>query len=403
MLGSPIAVQGGRLRPRVLTIFGSRPEATKMAPVLAALAADPDLESRVCVTAQHREMLDQVLEFYGIVPDHDLDLMRPRQSLTYLTAAAVTALAPVLAAEAPDLVLVHGDTLTTFAGAYSAFLHQVPVGHVEAGLRSHRLYSPFPEEGTRRLTDALATVHFAPTPWARDNLLREGLAPEGVFVTGNTAVDAFLALVRSDHVFGDGAVAAAFAQGRPVVAVEVHRRENWGERMRQILRGLRDALESRPEALALFSVHPNPVVEEAVRDVLADSAQVVRVGPQPYVEWANVMARAAVVLTDSGGIQEEAPSAGVRVLLARTETERPEGVEAGTVAVVGVDRGDVAEGVRRELDAGRGGGAARPNPYGDGRAAERIAAVLRFRFGLDPRPPAPFVPTPARMPGWAGG
>ncbi len=398
-----IAVRRGRRRPRVLTIFGSRPEATKMAPVLAALGADRALESRVCVTAQHREMLDQVLAFYGIVPDHDLNLMRPRQSLTYLTAAAVTALGPVLEAEEPDLVLVHGDTLTTFVGSYSAFLHQVPVGHVEAGLRSHRLYSPFPEEGTRRLTDAIAALHFAPTPSARENLLREGLDATGVFVTGNTAVDAFLALVRPDHAFTDPAVAHAFAQRRPVVAVEVHRRENWGERMRQVLRGLRDALESRPGALAVFSVHRNPVVEEVVAEVLGDAAQVVRVGPQPYVEWANVMARAAVVLTDSGGIQEEAPSAGVRVLLARTETERPEGVEAGTVVVVGVDREAVAEGLRRELDSGRTGARARRNPYGDGHAAERIAAIVRYAFGLDEAPPAPFSPEAPRAGGVARG
>lgn len=370
-----------------------------MAPVLAALAADAAFESRVCVTAQHREMLDQVLAFYHIVPDHDLDLMRPRQSLTYLTAAAVTGLAAVLEAEEPDLVLVHGDTLTTFIGAYSAFLHQVPVGHVEAGLRSHRLYSPFPEEGTRRLTDVITALHFAPTPWARDNLLAEGIPPDGVFVTGNTAVDAFLALVRVDHVFGDPVVAAAFASGRPVVAVEVHRRENWGERMRQILRGLGDALAARPDALALFSVHPNPVVEEAVREVLGDCPQVLRVGPQPYVEWANVMARAAVVLSDSGGIQEEAPSVGVRVLLARTETERPEGVEAGTVVLVGVERAAVAAALVAELDAGRGGGGrGRANPYGDGRAAERIRASLRYAFGMAAAPPEPFGrgPIPAR-------
>jgi UDP-N-acetylglucosamine 2-epimerase (non-hydrolysing) len=401
-LASLISVRRGRRRPRILTIFGSRPEATKMAPVLMALAADPELESRVCVTAQHREMLDQVLAFYGIVPDHDLDLMRPRQSLTYLSAAAVTALAPVLEAEEPDLVLVHGDTLTTFVGTYSAFLHQVPVGHVEAGLRSHRLYSPFPEEGTRRLTDAIAALHFAPTPWARDNLLREGLAPDGLFVTGNTAVDAFLALVRQDHAFADQVVADVFSQGRPVVAVEVHRRENWGERMRQILRGLRDALEARPDALALFSVHPNPVVEEAVREVLAGYAQVACVGPQPYVEWANVMARAAVVLSDSGGIQEEAPSAGVRVLLARTETERPEGVDAGTVVLVGVKRADVASALMAELDAGRDATAGRANPYGDGRAAERIVGNVRYALGMSATPPEPWGGALARVGRTAG-
>lgn len=388
-----LAVRAGRDRPKVLVVFGSRPEATKMAPVVERLKAQSDLTTRVCVTAQHREMLDQVLEHYGIVPDHDLDLMRPRQSLTYLASAALPRLAEVYEEERPDLVLVHGDTLTTFVGSFSAFLHRVPVGHVEAGLRTGNLYSPFPEEGSRRLTDALAALHFAPTPWARDNLLREGLSPAGVFVTGNTAVDAFLGVVRREHAFRDPAVAQAVASGRPVVAVEVHRRENWGERMRQVLAGLADALGRRPEALAVFSVHPNPVVEEAVADVLGGHPQVVTVAPQPYVEWANLLARAAVVLSDSGGVQEEAPSVGVRVLLARTETERPEGVAAGTVELVGVERDGVAAALERELARRRAGGdLARLNPYGDGRAAERIVAFLRYAFGLLPHPPAPYVP-----------
>ena len=362
-----------------------------MAPVIEALRRAQDMVTRVCVTAQHREMLDQVLAFYGIVPDHDLDLMRPRQSLTYVASAALPALAEVLEAEEPDLVLVHGDTLTTFVGAFSAFLHQVPVGHVEAGLRSGNLYSPFPEEGTRRLADTITTLHFAPTAWARDNLLREGLAPEGIFVTGNTAVDAFLGVVRESHPFADPRVAAVFQAGRPVVAVEVHRRENWGQRMRQVLWGLRDGLERRPDALALFSVHPNPVVEEAVAEVLGGHAQVVTVAPQPYMEWANVLSRATVVLSDSGGVQEEAPSVGVRVLLARTETERPEGVEAGTVELVGVERRAVADALVNELAAGRRvTTVAGRNPYGDGHAAERIAAIIRHAFGLVSALPAPY-------------
>lgn len=377
--------------PKVLVIFGSRPEATKMAPVIEALHRTQDVVTRVCVTAQHREMLDQVLAFYGIVPDHDLDLMRPRQSLTYLASAALPALAEVLQAEEPDLVLVHGDTLTTFVGAFSAFLHQVPVGHVEAGLRSGNLYSPFPEEGTRRLADTITALHFAPTAWARDNLLREGQAADGIFVTGNTAVDAFLGVVRESHAFADRRVAAVFEAGRPVVAVEVHRRENWGARMRQVLWGLRDGLERCPHALALFSVHPNPVVEEAVAEVLGGHPQVVTVPPQPYMEWANVLSRATVVLSDSGGVQEEAPSVGVRVLLARTETERPEGVEAGTVELVGVERDAVADALVRELAVGRRVAAvAGRNPYGDGHAAERIAGIIRHAFGLASALPLPY-------------
>lgn len=378
-------------RPKILVVFGSRPEATKMAPVVHALKAAPDLTTRVCVTAQHREMLDQVLAFYDIAPDHDLDLMRPRQSLTYLASAALPALAEVLTEEAPDLVLVHGDTLTTFVGAFSAFLHQIPVGHVEAGLRTGNLYSPFPEEGTRRLTDSITALHFAPTPWSKQNLLREGLSPDGIFVTGNTAVDAFLGVVRAGHEFADKAVAEVFQTGRPVVAVEVHRRENWGERMRQVLWGLRDALDARPDVLALFSVHPNPVVEEAVAEVLGGHGQVVTVAPQAYAQWANVLSRAEVVLSDSGGVQEEAPSVGVRVLLARTETERPEGVRAGTVELVGVEREAVGQALVRELATKRQASTvARQNPYGDGHAAERIASIIRYAFGLVEEPMAAY-------------
>jgi len=405
-VASLLRLRPGRHRPKVLVVFGSRPEATKMAPVIGALQADGDLETRVCVTAQHRDMLDQVLRHYGIRPDHDLDLMRPRQTLTYLASAGLQALAGVLLAEEPDLVLVHGDTLSTFVGAFSAFLHQMPVGHVEAGLRTHDLYSPFPEEGSRHLTDAISALHFAPTPWARDNLLREGCPPAGVFVTGNTAVDAFLGVVRPGHAFADPGVARVFATGRPVVAVELHRRENWGERMRQVLHGLRDALEARPEAMALFSVHPNPVVEEAVAEVLGGHPQVVTVAPQPYAEWANVLAGATTVLSDSGGIQEEAPSVGVRVLLARTETERPEGVAAGTVQLVGVERAAVRDALQAEMNAapasGQRAGVAGRNPYGDGRASERIAGVIRYAFGLDDAPPTAYGGDPTPVSGCDG-
>ncbi len=364
-----------------------------MAPVHAALSRDPDLEVRVCVTAQHRDMLDQVLEFYGIRPDYDLNLMRPRQSLTYLAAQALPLLEEVLVAETPDLVLVHGDTLTTFVGTLSAFFQKVPVGHVEAGLRSHDLYSPFPEEANRRLADAITTLHLAPTALARANLLNEGIRPDGIFVTGNTAVDAFLGVLRQDHSFTDPRVAEAFRTPGPVVAAELHRRENWGEPMREVLLGLRDVLESDGTVRAIFSVHPNPSVAELVHHVLDPVPGAVLVDPQPFVEWANVLVRCAVVLSDSGGVQEEAPSAGVRVLLARTETERPEGVEAGTVELVGVSRGRVRNALRRELTrSGRGDATdvARQNPYGDGHAAERIRRAVRFSFGLDRVPPEEF-------------
>lgn len=364
-----------------------------MAPVHAALSQDPDLEVRVCVTAQHRDMLDQVLAFYGIRPDHDLDLMRPRQSLTDLAARALPALEEVMVSEAPDLTLVHGDTLTTFVGALAAFFQKIPVGHVEAGLRSHDLYSPFPEEANRRLADSITSLHLAPTALARQNLLREGVPEEGIFVTGNTGVDAFLGVLRDGHAFVDPRIAEVFSTPGPVVAAELHRRENWGDPMREVLLGLRDALAADPALRVLFSVHPNPTVADLVHKILDGVPGAVLTDPQPFVEWANVLGRCAVVLSDSGGVQEEAPSAGVRVLLARTETERPEGVEAGTVEIVGVSRERVREALRTELDrVGRQsrGVIARQNPYGDGHAAERIHGIVRFAFGLNGDPPREF-------------
>jgi UDP-N-acetylglucosamine 2-epimerase (non-hydrolysing) len=377
----------------VLFVFGSRPEAIKMAPVYRRVQADPQMEARLCVTAQHRHLLDQVLQWFGMVPHHDLNLMRPRQSLTYLASAALPALERVMREEAPDLVVVHGDTLTTFVGALSAFFSGIPVGHVEAGLRSYNLASPFPEEANRRLTDVLTHLHFAPTPRAEENLRRENLPPEGIYVTGNTAVDAFLEVTRPDYAFTDPMVARAVGDGRALVVCELHRRENWGEPMRQVCLGLRDVLQARPDVLALFSVHPNPAVEEVVTQVLGqvDNAWLVR--PVSYPEWANVLSRARVVLSDSGGVQEEAPSAGVRVLLARTETERPEGVEAGTVRLVGVERDTVREALLHELDHPRSREeVASHNPYGDGRASWRIHAYLRYAFGLEATFPPPFSP-----------
>jgi len=367
-----------------------------MAPVHQALVGDPDFSVGVCVTAQHRDMLDQVLAFYGIRPDYDLDLMRPSQSLTDLAARALPALERVVVADRPDLVMVHGDTLTTFVGALSAFFQQVPVAHVEAGLRSHQLYRPFPEEANRRLADAITMLHLAPTAGARENLLREGLSQDGVFVTGNTAVDAFLGVLRRDHVFADPNVRAVFEGTGPVVAAELHRRENWGEPMRQVLLGLRDVVTAQAGVRVLFSVHPNPVVADLVREVLGRVPGVTLVAPQPFAEWANVLARCTTVLTDSGGVQEEAPSAGVRVLLARTETERPEGVAAGTVDVVGVTRAGVRAALEAELAAAAGRArdqVARRNPYGDGRAAERIHGVLRHVFGLAATLPQEFTPS----------
>jgi UDP-N-acetylglucosamine 2-epimerase (non-hydrolysing) len=383
-------------RPRVLTVFGVRPEAVKMAPVLKALAAEPRLESALAVTAQHREMLDQVLDHFGLRPDYDLDIMRPSQSLTDIATASLRGLEPVLEAVRPDVVLVHGDTSTTFFATLAAFYQKVPVGHVEAGLRTGNLYSPFPEEANRLLTDALCRLHFAPTARARQNLLAQGVRPDGVFVTGNTAVDALLSTVRADHRFARPEVAAAVAAaaaGRPLVLAELHRRENWGAPMRQVLLGIRDAMEDLPEALLLFSVHRNPAVQAVVSEVLGDHERTVRLDPMPYADWANLQARAHVIVADSGGIQEEAPSLGVRVLLARTETERPEAIEAGTVVAVGVERRRVHEALVAEVRRrARDGPLSVRNPYGDGQAAGRIVAALCHAFGMDPARPADYDP-----------
>jgi UDP-N-acetylglucosamine 2-epimerase (non-hydrolysing) len=363
-----------------------------MAPVLHALAEDGRFASRLCVTAQHREMLDQVLEHFGLRPDHDLNIMRPGQSLTDIATATLRGLEPVLRAEAPDLVLVHGDTSTTLYATLAAYYQKIPVGHVEAGLRTGNLYAPFPEEANRLLTDALAWLHFAPTPWARDNLLRQGVPPEGVFVTGNTAVDALLATVRPGYRFRQAAAEAAaraVAEGRPLILAELHRRENWGMPMRQVLLGIRDALADLPQALLLFSVHRNPQVQEAVAEVLGEEPRALRLDPMPYPEWANLQALCHVIVADSGGIQEEAPSLGVRVCLAREETERPEALAAGTVVAVGVDRQRVREAVVAEVHRRAREGPLRvTNPYGDGKAAKRVVRAIAYALGLEAeRPP----------------
>ncbi|MCL6449967.1 MAG: UDP-N-acetylglucosamine 2-epimerase (non-hydrolyzing) [Acetobacteraceae bacterium] len=379
-----------------MSVFGTRPEAVKMAPVVSALRqAGPDISSLVVVTAQHREMLDQVLRHFAIRSDYDLDIMRPRQTLTQITVRALRGLEAVLERQRPHLVLVHGDTSTTFAASLAAFFHRVPVGHVEAGLRTGERYAPFPEEMNRRLTAVLAQLNFAPTPRAAANLAREGVDPAVVFVTGNTAIDALYQTYSPAYRFVTPGLEGLGAGGRRLVLAEAHRRENWGRRMEDICRALRRLVDAFPEVDLLFSVHRNPQVDSVVRRELGGHPRVSLLAPLPYPEWANLVGRAHFVVSDSGGVQEEAPSLGVPVLLLRDVTERPEAIEAGTVRIVGTDASRVFEacaGLLRDPDQHRAMATA-VNPYGDGRAAERIVAAIRYAFGLGPRPPD-FAPPP---------
>lgn len=355
----------------VLVVFGTRPEAIKMAPVIAALRARaPRIRTRVAVTAQHREMLDQVLSLYRIVPDHDLDIMRPRQSLTQITTRALERLGKLLDERPPDLVLVQGDTSTTFAAALAAFYRRVPVGHVEAGLRTYDKFHPFPEEINRRLTSHLTDWHYAPTERARRALLREGIDPQRILVTGNTVIDAVLAVARKP-------LSRAAMRGpgsRRLILVTAHRRENFGAPLESICAALRDLVDRYPDVEVIYPVHPNPQVRGPVRKLLGGRERIRLVPPMEYQPFVALMARSTLILTDSGGIQEEAPSLGIPVLVLREVTERPEAAEAGTVKVVGTDRRRIVAAARRLLDDRRAHRlmARRINPYGDGKAAERI-------------------------------
>jgi len=375
--------------PKILVAFGTRPEAIKMAPLVRLLKADDRLECRVVVTAQHREMLDQVLHLFNIVPDHDLNIMQTGQTLFDITGRALAGLQGVLEAERPDLVLVHGDTTTTFVAALAAYYLQIPVGHVEAGLRTGNKYSPFPEEMNRRLAGALCDLHFAPTTGARNNLLREGVDPERIYITGNTVIDALLATVRDDYQFSDALLSGLDFNKHRLILMTTHRRENLGDPMRDIYLALRDVLSKHSDARVIFPVHKNPAVRSVVQQVLGNSQQVDLVEPMDYEPFVNLMARCHMVLTDSGGMQEEAPSLGKPVLVLRNTTERPEAVDAGTVRLVGTDRTAVRTETERLLadEAYYQAMAEAVNPYGDGLACGRIVQAIKHAYKLsDDRP-----------------
>ena len=363
---------------RVLSIFGTRPEAIKMAPVVRELQKHPDsIESLVCVTAQHREMLDQVLDVFGIVPDVDLDLMQPGQSLPELTARVVTGVTTVLRQVQPDCVLVQGDTTTVMAAALAAFYQRIPIGHVEAGLRTRDRYNPFPEEMNRRVADVLTTFYFAPTQTAANALLREGVERRDIYITGNTVIDALLWIVQQPEPQDVTDLVASF-EGYKLVLVTAHRRENFGDPFKQICLGLRELASRNPDVAIVYPVHLNPNVQNPVRRILGGEDRVHLIEPLPYSSFAHLMNKATVILTDSGGIQEEAPALGKPVLVMRRETERPEAVEAGTVKLIGVDAEAIvceAERLLHDDNAYRQMTNA-VSPYGDGYAAERIVRVL---------------------------
>jgi UDP-N-acetylglucosamine 2-epimerase (non-hydrolysing) len=373
-----------------MTVFGTRPEAVKMAPVVARLRESLEFEPVVVVTAQHREMLDQVLRLFQITPARDLDIMLPEQSLFDISTRALTRLDPVLADLRPAMVLVQGDASSTMLGALAAFYHRIPIGHVEAGLRTWDKYQPFPEEINRRMTSVLADLHFAPTGGSRDNLLREGVPAERIVVTGNTVIDALLDVAsRPDVVLPPG---LPELDGRRMVLVTTHRRENWGEPLRRIYTALLDLLERFPDIVVVFSVHRNPVVRRIVEETLGTHPRAHLIEPPDYGPWVRLESQAHLILTDSGGIQEEAPSLGTPVLVLREVTERPEGIAAGTVELVGTTRERVVERASRLLadPAAHAAMARARNPYGDGRAAGRIVAALRRWFSLPGETPNEF-------------
>lgn len=373
---------------KVMLVFGTRPEAIKMAPLVKAIERDKDLECVVAVSAQHREMLDQVLELFEIKPQYDLNIMKANQTLSDITAGVLKGIEKAVIKEKPDIVLVHGDTSTTFAGALAAFYQQTAVGHVEAGLRSGDMYSPFPEESNRKLTASLANLNFAPTIEAKENLLREGVREDSIFVTGNTVIDALLQTVKQNHNVDDE-IKEVLAKDCPKILLTTHRRENQGQPMVQIFQAVRKLHDTIPQSEFIFPVHKNPRVRALAQEALGDLKRVHMVEPLDYAPFATVINGVDLILTDSGGLQEEAPALGKPVLVLRDNTERPEAVAAGTVKLVGTNQDKIYEEAYRLLTdkAAYDQMHHAVNPYGDGKACERIVKALRWHFGLEETKP----------------
>jgi UDP-N-acetylglucosamine 2-epimerase (non-hydrolysing) len=374
---------------KIMTIFGTRPEAIKMAPLVKAIENDPRFESLVTVTAQHRQMLDQVMAIFGLQADYDLNIMKDGQTLTDITSRVIKELDSVLAEAKPDIILVHGDTTTTFAASIAGFYHQIKIGHVEAGLRTWDKYSPFPEEMNRQLTDTLADFYFAPTAMSKSNLLKEGRSEEAIFITGNTAIDAMEYTIKENysHTLLDR------LSGKKIILVTMHRRENLGQPMTNVFKAINRIIEKFDDVHVVFPMHKNPKVRQNAEETLKPSAQVHLIEPLDVVDFQNFSNNSHMILSDSGGVQEEAPSLGVPVLVLRDTTERPEGIEVGTLKLVGTDEEKVFEEAsllltcKEEYEQM----SQASNPYGDGQASERILDAIAYSFGLTETRPADFL------------
>lgn len=376
---------------KVMSVFGTRPEAIKMAPLVKALEACEDIDSRVCLTGQHREMLDSVMQIFRLHGDFDLDIMEKRQTLSTITCKTLLGMEKVFEQDKPDLILVHGDTSTTFAGALAAFYHQVKVGHVEAGLRTWDKYSPFPEEMNRTLVGDIADLHFSPTKANAENLRREGIQGD-IFITGNTAIDAMRYTVRSDYRFATPILNRLDFQNKRILAVTCHRRENYGEPMQNIMHAILQLVEENPDIEVVYPVHLSPVVRECAFPILGNHPRIHLIDPIDVEEMHNLIARCFFVLTDSGGLQEEAPALGKPVLVMRRETERPEAIAAGTAKLVGVEQEEILREANALLhsEAAYAGMAKAVNPYGDGQASERIVQAILWHFGRTADRPGDF-------------
>ncbi|MCW8779823.1 UDP-N-acetylglucosamine 2-epimerase (non-hydrolyzing) [Latilactobacillus curvatus] len=373
-----------------MTVFGTRPEAIKMAPLVLALKERSDeFEAVTVVTAQHRQMLDQVLEIFKIKPDYDLDVMKQRQTLSEITSNVLMNLDKVIATEKPDIVLVHGDTTTTFAASISAFYNQTAIGHVEAGLRTWDKYSPFPEEMNRQLTDVLSDLYFAPTSQSEANLLQENHPQKAIYITGNTAIDALKQTVQSDY---NHSILDVVDADKRMILVTMHRRENQGEPMKRVFKVMRQVVETHDDVEIVYPVHLNPVVQEAAQDILGNHPRIHLIDPLDVVDFHNLAARSFFIMSDSGGVQEEAPSLGKPVLVLRDTTERPEGVEAGTLKLVGTQPEQVHDAMVELLDdqAVYEAMAHAKNPYGDGQASQRILDAIAYHFGQSKEKPEAF-------------
>jgi UDP-N-acetylglucosamine 2-epimerase (non-hydrolysing) len=373
---------------KVMTIFGVRPEAVKMAPLLLEMRKHPEITSLVCVTAQHREMLDSVMETFNIQPDYDLNVMKPQQTLQEITIRVLQGLEPVLREARPDLVLVHGDTLTTFLASYAAFMQQIKVGHVEAGLRTWNKLSPYPEEMNRQLTGVLADLHFAPTNWSADNLKKENKPESSIYITGNTITDVGRYIIRDTYTHP----LLDWAQGKRLILMTAHRRESQGEPHRNVFRAVRRIADHFPDVAIIYPVHPSPAVKAPAHEILGNHPQIRLVEPLDLIDMYNFYPYTHLILTDSGGLQEEAPSFGIPVLVLRDTTERPEGIAAGTLELVGTSEEHVYARTSALLSDPHlyQQMSKAANPYGDGRASERIVAAIKHHFGIVPARPAPF-------------